>query len=115
MIFLRQERCQDAQLSDKQNTLYAQLGGCFSKQVWPVDQLLLVGAIYAPAKLSVTAVLRNMRLNQETHFHNLSYLESGNLVETGVEFDLGEAAYQHFLALRDSGDRKRRDQQETIL
>ena len=57
-------------LPDEYNTLYDQFSACFSKRVWPMAQLLLVGAILAPGKRTVTAVLRIMGLSQERHFQN---------------------------------------------
>lgn len=40
----------------------------FSKRVWEHAQVLLVGAILAPGKRTVTAVLRVLGLEQEPHF-----------------------------------------------
>ena len=40
----------------------------FSKPVWRLAQVLLVGAILAPHKRTVTAALRAMGLSQERHF-----------------------------------------------
>lgn len=40
----------------------------FSKRVWPHAQVLVVGAILAPGKRTVTAALRVMGLSQEVHF-----------------------------------------------
>ena len=40
----------------------------FSKNVWVLAQVLLVGAILAPHKRTVTAALRAMGLSQERHF-----------------------------------------------
>src|SRR5215472_958622 len=42
----------------------------FSKRVWPQAQVLVVGALLAPGKRTVTAVLRVMGLSQERHFEN---------------------------------------------
>jgi hypothetical protein len=42
----------------------------FSNCVWPQVQVLLVGAILAPGKRTVTAVLRIMGLSAEKHFQN---------------------------------------------
>lgn len=42
----------------------------FSKRVWAHAQVLLVGALLAPGKRTVTAVLRVMGLSQERHFQN---------------------------------------------
>ena len=40
----------------------------FSKRVWLLAQVLLVGAILSPHKRTVTAALRTMGLNQEKRF-----------------------------------------------
>src|ERR687887_2563780 len=42
----------------------------FSKRVWEHAQVLVVGALLAPGKRTVTAVLRVMGLSQERHFQN---------------------------------------------
>ena len=41
----------------------------FSKRVWRHAQVLLIGAILAPGKRTVTAALRVMGLQEEPHFH----------------------------------------------
>lgn len=57
-------------LPDEYNTLFKQFQPFFSRRVWPLALLLLVGAILAPGKRTVTAVLRIMGLSQERHFQN---------------------------------------------
>ena len=42
----------------------------FSKHVWESALVLLVGAILAPGKRTVSAILRVMRLHYEPHFQN---------------------------------------------
>ena len=42
----------------------------FSKRVWEHAQVLVVGALLAPGKRTVTAVLRVMGLSQERHYQN---------------------------------------------
>src|SRR5215467_5892262 len=42
----------------------------FSKRMWAHAQVLVVGALLAPGKRTVTAVLRVMGLSQERHFQN---------------------------------------------
>lgn len=42
----------------------------FSKRVWDHGQVLVVGALLAPGKRTVSAVLRVMGLSQERHFQN---------------------------------------------
>ena len=42
----------------------------FSKPVWEHAQVLLIGAILAPGKRTVTAALRVMGLSEEKHFQN---------------------------------------------
>ena len=57
-------------LPDEYNTLFAQIRPFFSKRIWKLAVVLLVGAILAPGKRTVTAVLRIMGLSQERHFQN---------------------------------------------
>ena len=57
-------------LPDEYNTLFNQYQPFFSKRVWPLALLLLVGAILAPGKRTVTAILRIMGLSQEPHYQN---------------------------------------------
>ena len=42
----------------------------FSKRVWKSAEVLLVGAILAPDKRTITSILRVMGLSQEHHFQN---------------------------------------------
>jgi hypothetical protein len=42
----------------------------FSKRVWEQAKVLVVGAILAPGKRTVTAALRVVGLSQEEHFQN---------------------------------------------
>ena len=55
-------------LPDEYNTLFSHFEPCFSKRVWKLAVVLLVGAILAPGKRTVTAILRIMGLSQEPHF-----------------------------------------------
>ena len=57
-------------LPDEYNTLCTTFQPLFSKRLWPLALVLLVGAILAPGKRTVTAVLRIMGLSQEQHFQN---------------------------------------------
>ena len=57
-------------LPDEYNTLLATFQPHFSKRLWPLARLLLIGALLAPGKRTVTAVLRIMGLSQERHFQN---------------------------------------------
>ena len=57
-------------LPDEYNTLYAYIQPLFSKRVWKLALVLLVGGILAPGKRTVTAALRIMGLSQERHFQN---------------------------------------------
>jgi hypothetical protein len=57
-------------LPDEYNTLFAQLRPFFSKRIWRLAMVLLIGAILAPSKRTVTAALRIMGLSQERHFQN---------------------------------------------
>jgi hypothetical protein len=51
-------------------TLISTFESIFSKRVWRHVQVLLVGAILAPGKRTVTSVLRVMGLSEEVHFQN---------------------------------------------
>jgi hypothetical protein len=57
-------------LPDEYNTRFAQVQPFFSKRVWKLAVVLLVGAILAPGKRTVTFMLRIMGLSQERHFQN---------------------------------------------
>ena len=50
--------------------LSVKFASLFSKRVWAHAQVLVVGALLAPGKRTVTAVLRVMGLSQERHFQN---------------------------------------------
>jgi len=51
-------------------TLISEFALVFSKRVWRHAQVLLIGAILAPGKRTVTSVLRVMGLSDEQHFQN---------------------------------------------
>jgi hypothetical protein len=51
-------------------TLIQVFAPLFSKRVWCHIQVLVIGAILAPGKRTITAVLRIMGLSQERHFQN---------------------------------------------
>jgi hypothetical protein len=51
-------------------SLLREFAPLFSRPVWKHVQVLLVGAILAPGKRTVTACLRVMGLSHETHFVN---------------------------------------------
>jgi hypothetical protein len=51
-------------------TLIQVFAPLFSKRIWCHIQVLVIGAILAPGKRTVTAVLRIMGLSQEKHFQN---------------------------------------------
>jgi hypothetical protein len=57
-------------LPDEYNTLFAQVQPCFSRRIWQSALVLAVGALLAPGKRTVTAILRIMGLSQERHFQN---------------------------------------------
>ena len=57
-------------LPDEYNTLFAHIQPLFSKRVWKLALVLLVGGILAPGKRTVTAALRIMGLSQDRHFQN---------------------------------------------
>jgi hypothetical protein len=51
-------------------TLISEFALVFSKRVWRHAQVLLIGAILAPGKRTVTSALRVMGLSDEKHFQN---------------------------------------------
>ena len=51
-------------------TLIQAFAPIFSKRIWQHLQILVMGALLAPGKRTVTAVLRIMGLSQEQHFQN---------------------------------------------
>ncbi len=55
-------------LPNEYNTLLAHFQPFFSKRVWKLAVVLVIGAILAPGKRTVTAILRIMGLSQEKHF-----------------------------------------------
>lgn len=57
-------------LSDEYLTLIAMFTPIFSRRIWQHVQVLVVGAILAPGKRTVTSVLSIMGLSQEEHFQN---------------------------------------------
>jgi len=57
-------------LSTEYLTLILAFAPIFTKRVWQHVQVLLTGAILAPGKRTVTAVLRVMGLSDEKHFQN---------------------------------------------
>ena len=57
-------------LPDEYNPLFTHFQPFFSKRVWRLTLILLVGDMLAPGKRTVTAVLPIMGLSQEVHFSN---------------------------------------------
>ena len=57
-------------LPETYSTLISRFARIFSKRVWRHAQVLLIGAILAPGKRTVTAVLRVMGLSDEQRFQN---------------------------------------------
>jgi len=57
-------------LSDEYLTLIAMFAPIFSRRVWQQVQVMVMGAILAPGKRTVTSVLSVMGLSQEKHFQN---------------------------------------------
>ena len=57
-------------LPDAYSTLICRFARVFSARVWRHAQVLLVGAILAPGKRTVTSALRVMGLSDEEHFQN---------------------------------------------
>jgi len=57
-------------LPETYSTLISRFALIFSKRVWRHAQVLLVGAMLAPGKRTVTSALRVMGLSDEKHFEN---------------------------------------------
>lgn len=57
-------------LPDEYNTLLNHFRPFFSKRIWKLAVVLLIGAVLTPGKRTVTAILRIMGLSQECHFQN---------------------------------------------
>jgi hypothetical protein len=55
-------------LPEEYHTLFTQIQPHFSKRVWKLAKVMLVGSILAPGKRTVTSVLRIMGLSQEKQF-----------------------------------------------
>jgi len=56
-------------LPPKMVQVLAPFAPLFSKRIWQHAQLLLVGAILAPGRRTVSSALRAMGLDQEKRFH----------------------------------------------
>lgn len=70
MASLCQEDVQCSPCRKPNCTLISKFAHIFSKRVWRRAQVLLIGAILAPGKRTVTSVLRVMGLSDEQHFQN---------------------------------------------
>jgi len=57
-------------LPKKYDTLFSAYAPIFNKRVWPQVLVLVVGAILAPGKRTVTSVLQVMGLSGDEHFQN---------------------------------------------
>lgn len=57
-------------LPGKYDTLIAAFAPIFGKRLWPQVLVLVIGAILAPGKRTVTSVLQIMGLHDERHFQN---------------------------------------------
>jgi len=57
-------------LPRKYDTLIAAFAPIFGKRIWPQVLVLVVGAVLAPGKRTVTSVLRIMGMSDEEHFQN---------------------------------------------
>ena len=103
-------------LPDEYNTLFTQLRPYFSKRVWKLAMIMLVGAILAPGKRTVTAILRIMGLSQERHFpwpirpgqaKLPSGAKPGGMVEHDAQFGFVTLADQYVSSCRADCDRDR--------
>ncbi|MCL6432252.1 MAG: transposase [Anaerolineae bacterium] len=57
-------------LPKKYDTLIAAFAPVFSRRIWPQVQVLVIGAILAPGKRTVTSALQIMGMSDEVHFQN---------------------------------------------
>ena len=57
-------------LPKKYDTLIAAFAPIFSRRVWPQVQVLIIGAILALGKRTVTSALQIMGMGDEEHFQN---------------------------------------------
>lgn len=57
-------------LPKKYDTLIAAFAPIFGRRIWPQVQVLIVGAILAPGKRTVTSALQIMGMSDEVHFQN---------------------------------------------
>ena len=57
-------------LPEEYNTLITHFRPIFSKRVWKLAVVMVAGAILAPGKRTVTAILRIMGLSEERHYQN---------------------------------------------
>ncbi len=55
-------------LPDAYNTLFKQVQPYFSRRIWRSALVLAVGAVLAPGKRTITAILRIKGLSQDRHF-----------------------------------------------
>lgn len=70
-----------------------QFEAVFSERVWDYAKVLLVGAILAPGKRTVTAALRVLGLQTDHQFQNYHrVLKSRHLVEPGTQSHLAAPA-----------------------
>jgi hypothetical protein len=57
-------------LPPEYNTILSVFAPYFTKRIWSYVQVMVIGAVLAPGKRTVTSVLRIMGLSQEKHFQN---------------------------------------------
>ncbi len=57
-------------LPKKYDTLISAFAPIFSQRIWPQVQVLIIGAILAPGKRTVTSALQIMGMSDEVHFQN---------------------------------------------
>jgi hypothetical protein len=93
-------------------TLIATFAPVFSARVWRHVQILLIGAILAPGKRTVTSVLRVMGLSQTEHFQNFhrvlnravwSSRELSPLADAAGRPHRGDGAVVHLVKAADCG------------
>ena len=93
-------------LPDEYNTHFTHFQPFFSKRVWKLALILLVGAMLTPRKRIVTAVLRIKGLSPGGALSELSSsVEPGGMVAPCAELGLDGLAGEHLFAHWASGDR----------
>jgi hypothetical protein len=74
-------------LPNEYSTLILSFAPLFSRRVWRHVQVLLLGAILAPAKRTVPAVRRVLGLSRDPHYQNTGHKDT-KVICVPVEFSV---------------------------